>query len=533
MTATGTERGIGSRKRIRNRRTFWLVVAGFLAFAFLYVTIQSSRAPHAAIVVSEQTTRVTGPLDQNGNVAYLAALNQIAAEGVTSENNAAPLFLRAVGVLKPVERAEILKRFGVRPPDAEDHGLTEFVAFVSKKRGRDPVGKERDELEHAIEKPWSRRQLPLAAEWLASCEKPLELVIEGTRRPKCYFPTTEPDGSPVDSVSLNAQQGTRTAGRVLVARAMERLGDGDIAGAEQDLLACHRLGRLVGQSPFLIGALIAVAIDSLAFEGDVRLLEYGHLSAVDALAYQRELRTLPPLPDRTAAIDTSERFCFLDTVCRLAREEQGDAEHLPPVASSRRLIRFLTNSGIVDWNAVLAIGNEEYDKAVAASLLPTYPERKAAFEARERWLVAMKREVLSLGDAAKSVVNELSCGRDLSRQTAVLLLTFDAAGVGVDEAETHAETRGDLAQIGFALAAYRADHGSYPDRLDALVPNYISQVPKDRYSEKPLLFKRQGTGFLLYSVGLNGVDDGGKSFDSDPRGDDITIQMPVLSRREH
>jgi hypothetical protein len=532
MTATGTERRIGSRKPIGSRRKFWLIVAGFLAFPFLFVTVELWRAPHAGIVVSEQTTRVTGPLDQNGNVDYLAALNQIAAEGVTSQNNAAPLFVRAVGVLKPVERAEILKRLGVRPPYTEDHGLTEFVAFVSKKRGRHPVGKERDELEHAIEEPWSRRQLPLAAELLASCEKPLELVTEGTRRPKCYFPTTEPDGSPLYAVSLNAQQATRTAGRVLVARAMGRLGDGNIAGAEQDLLACHRLGRLVGQSPFMIGALIAVAIDSLAFEGDVRLLEYGHLSAADALAYQRELRELPPLPDRSSAIDTSERFCFLDTVCHLAREEQGDAEYLPPVASSaasRRLIRFLTNSGMVDWNAVLAIGNEEYDKAVAASLLPTYPERKAAFEARASSLVAMKREVGSLGGAAR----ELLRGRALTRQTAILLLTIDAASVEVDEAETHAETRGDLEQIGFALAAYRADHGSYPDRLDALVPNYISRVPNERYSEKPLVFKRQGTGFLVYSVGSNGVDDGGKTFDSNPRGDDITIQIPVPPRREH
>jgi hypothetical protein len=34
-------------------------------------------------------------------------------------------------------------------------------------------------------------------------------------------------------------------------------------------------------------------------------------------------------------------------------------------------------------------------------------------------------------------------------------------------------------------------------------------VPTDPFTNKPLFYVRQGEGFLVYSVGLNGKDDGG------------------------
>ena len=55
------------------------------------------RRLRGGIVISEATTRITGPLDVHGAVGYVAALNEHYGQGVTRENNAALAFWQAVG----------------------------------------------------------------------------------------------------------------------------------------------------------------------------------------------------------------------------------------------------------------------------------------------------------------------------------------------------------------------------------------------------------------------------------------------------
>jgi hypothetical protein len=61
-----------------------------------------------------------------------------------------------------------------------------------------------------------------------------------------------------------------------------------------------------------------------------------------------------------------------------------------------------------------------------------------------------------------------------------------------------------------ALQAWHAEHGGYPDNLDALVPDYLSKVPTDPFIDQPLHYRRDGQGYLLYSVGPDREDDGGR-----------------------
>ena len=63
----------------------------------------------------------------------------------------------------------------------------------------------------------------------------------------------------------------------------------------------------------------------------------------------------------------------------------------------------------------------------------------------------------------------------------------------------------------FALASerFRLDHGRWPDAPADLVPAYLSSVPYDPYSGGPLHWKRDEHGLIIYSVGVNGKDDGG------------------------
>jgi hypothetical protein len=66
-----------------------------------------------------------------------------------------------------------------------------------------------------------------------------------------------------------------------------------------------------------------------------------------------------------------------------------------------------------------------------------------------------------------------------------------------------------VAAVDFALQAYALDHGRPPDSLRELTPDYLPRIPLDNCSGKALIYRRRGDRYTLYSVGANGVDDGG------------------------
>lgn len=105
----------------------------------------------------------------------------------------------------------------------------------------------------------------------------------------------------------------------------------------------------------------------------------------------------------------------------------------------------------------------------------------------------------------------------------VVLITDDVANIRVR-----------LTEVALGLGAYRTEHGQYPDQLRALPPMYLPRLPKDPYSDEDFRYRRQGDGYVLYSVGPNGNDNTGPSVASwDPayneelsKSDDIGIRMP-------
>ena len=61
-----------------------------------------------------------------------------------------------------------------------------------------------------------------------------------------------------------------------------------------------------------------------------------------------------------------------------------------------------------------------------------------------------------------------------------------------------------------ALRCYQSDKARAPARLDDLVPAYLPQVPQDPFSGQAIVYRPQGANWLLYSVGSDGVDNGGR-----------------------
>src|SRR5206468_7643143 len=66
------------------------------------------------------------------------------------------------------------------------------------------------------------------------------------------------------------------------------------------------------------------------------------------------------------------------------------------------------------------------------------------------------------------------------------------------------------ARAALAVERYRVTHqNELPESLAALVPAYLKEVPVDPFDGKPIRYKRLAKGYVTYSIGSDGADNGG------------------------
>ena len=62
-------------------------------------------------------------------------------------------------------------------------------------------------------------------------------------------------------------------------------------------------------------------------------------------------------------------------------------------------------------------------------------------------------------------------------------------------------------EIVCALKAYEISNGEPPDRLSNLVPNFLPTVPIDPFDGQQFRYRRDGTNWVIWSVGSDLKDD--------------------------
>jgi hypothetical protein len=462
--------------------------------------------PSRTLKIGPQTTVIDGPL-ADGYVDYVAALNQRASEGVTPENNAVPLLLRAYGtqIISNTAAPKYFELLGGGRPLVERATLISNSKFVQRSHQPtetlgDAVQAFDDRAQVARKRPWTRSEFPDLATLVDENAAPLALITEASRRPRYYSPSVSPDdGSPMFSILLPVEQEQREGARQLTLRAMLKLGEGDAAGAWEDLLTCHRVARLTGQSPFFISALVCIAIDNVAFESDQALIASQALTTEQARQCLRDLQTLAPLPSIATLMDTSERWSVLDATIQIARnpdimqEMAGSSANAPVI------------SGTIDWNSTLRVINEEFDKAATAMRLPDARVRLSELDAVAQ--APRNRSKPLMGMAVQSFMgNRANAGREMGW---VMLETFMPATRQASVAELRAIARERLLIVGFALAAFRGERQAYPESLTELVPSILPELPLDPWSSQNLVYRRTADGFVLYSLADDMQDNGG------------------------
>jgi hypothetical protein len=384
-----------------------------------------------------------------------------------------------------------------------------------------------DESRRCSQRAWTAKQYPNIAGWLNANEKPLALVVEATRRTQYYcplVPKTKGKGSPgLIGVLIPSVQKCRELANALTSRAMLRLGEGRFDEAWEDLLACHRLGRHVGRGATLIELLVGIAIDAIAGKADPAFLEQAALKNEQISKCLRELRELRPMPMAANKVDLGERFMFLDAVVMLDRD---GAEALDASKAAQPFLSLFQRK--INYERALRNANRWYDRMAQAM-------RSQDRQAREKELARIEKEtddVVMKSRKFKPGMLELVLSKDSDKVLGehignILIGLLTPAVRKVLSASDRCEQLQSNLHVAFALAAYNRDHGRYPKELTVLVPKYLDTIPKDLFSDKPLIYRPTEKGYLLYSVGVNAKDEQGQSFDDQPPGDDLTVRMPL------
>ena len=77
------------------------------------------------------------------------------------------------------------------------------------------------------------------------------------------------------------------------------------------------------------------------------------------------------------------------------------------------------------------------------------------------------------------------------------------------------ETRLMQANTALALNQYRASTGHYPESLDALVPDFLTEAPLDPYTGKGFVYLVHNGEYSLYSAGATGLSRDGDDIEWD------------------
>ncbi len=266
----------------------------------------------------------------------------------------------------------------------------------------------------------------------------------------------------------------RGIARLLVLQAQVEESQGDYAAAAQTSLDAVQEGGMMPHGSTLIGMLVGIACQAIGRAQAWRLID--HLSAAQAEASARRMEGLRNLNVPIAETLQEEKWSVQAGLMQVFRQP--------------------------DWTDF------------------GWTERNDIGDRLRAWFVL---NLLT----KRTIMSNYSSYMDQSIQTARLPYALHKGGPNgtldivsrilvpvTSKAQLRAtdnETQNALLMTALALRAYKLEHGAYPAALGALVPQYLSRVPDDPFAlSGPLRYKPSGGKYVLYSVGPDGKDDGGR-----------------------
>jgi hypothetical protein len=299
----------------------------------------------------------------------------------------------------------------------------------------------------------------------------------------------------------------RTATTLLRYEATLASQDGDADRAMAFVRGMLGAARAVGDEPLLISALVRFACDAQAVQTLERALAQGEPS-------RHALETVQSLLEKEAAEPV-----FL----QVARGER---------ASVHQLLLSMRHGGVTISELEGSGSGPRRPKHFIDHIGPTLARyaHARALEIMNQYVEAAKLPPEKQPPAMNALDQRVRKARaELDIITGLFMPAMTKGSWA------HCRSVGSLrcAFATVALERYRRDHGRWPDTLDALVPKYLAVVPKDPQDGKPLRFTQRPDNVIVYWIGPDGTDDGGKLDRRNPltQGTDQGFQLWNVQQR--
>ncbi len=495
------------RKLSTASRVVYVVLLTLIGTAVLADVFWIAYRRHISIGVT--TTRITKPIGTGGVVNYRLAINQRTPKSLCPADNAAIELFHALGAgmfVNGAARESILTRLGMRRPPKNGPFFVSFNRFCRQHATRPVHTKAPPRIFHLREAlynhPFSARRHLRTAGWLHANAVALRWTLRAAQRP-CFYIPLPPRRTEAYFLSLAPLPyvtGIQRLAGALTQRAMLELHRGELAACRRDLLAAHRLARLLGQGPFLDERVAARYIELRTIGADWTFIRCAHLSAAAALDYARDLAGLPPLRPLAGAINYAGRWAALDYI--QWQSEDWFHRHCVPHEMD----------GPIDWSILLPPDyaarmmrvNYWYDRFVAAF-------RKSNCRLREQALAGVQVAINQACDLGEGPRADLYLALTLENLHPLVSLA----------ARVRSAQR--MTRVVLALAAYRRRHGRYPKTLACLVPTYLPKMPLDAFTGKPLHYIAAGGKCGIFSVGeFHGLSTGALGSQKNP---EMVVQL--------
>ena len=451
------------------------------------------------LVISEETTRITGPLTDDGRILYHKALEQrIYPPELVTDDNGFRLFIRQFGdagvalnggdYMKENSeffRLQVYAKLALDPNipptltlPLEPHRI---IKDFHETKGEEYDTKQADKLPTH----WTLEDFPMLADWINEIDDPMDALADMIQKPIFQAPLRESRSSYEQGTAdnllampLQDVQMFRSIARIFSARAAYRIAHGDIDGAIDDKLTLHRFGRLVSPcGGMLVGYLVGIAIESMAGAIPINANPEHPLTEEQI---RRILEGLDALPPRTSIHEGYEweryvALSALQDVCFDRTKNQHSASvpatiaacnDLLKAAGETKRLRFpLFMRRVFDWNVVYRRLNEAYDTLQQP---PPLTEYYALLKTVEECLQnARSRSSGRLDDffADVFIKNMLPVMGDLL------------------EAVQRLECSENMQRLTWATLLYQCEHGMLPDENWATqIEKYLGENPEQYFS---------------------------------------------------
>jgi hypothetical protein len=324
----------------------------------------------------------------------------------------------------------------------------------------------------------------------------LHLAHEAAARPACVF--TRDWGNPDPTVIAFPELATvRKAARLLTAESIVLAHDGKPLDAVREEALGFRVARHGASDRTLIGYLVGVAIDAIALGGMDKILCISKGDPQVARAVRNAVETgWHPRPVSTAL--RSEVAFQRGCVAMLRREGAGRLNSLLGEPEKGGVSKIDSVATTMVWNMVPGKWEEFLDANALYVLRQT-----------TKMIAVADQPYPQAHPALKEISDEVNQENGLTpneKYTHILAEIMFPESASVVQLRARIEAKAAAVRAGAAVLTYRAAHGgALPGSLAAA----LSPVPTDPFDEKPLRYRREGTGFVVYSVGPDSKFDGG------------------------